>query len=496
MLIGVNLLHEHRVDVLKQAAIVLERENTRLITEVVQLKRKLLELANRPEEMIQKELSLLEEQLRAASQAAEAAISEAAISEDGAEADEGERKKKRKKQTGHGPTAQPSLRIVEDVHGFDQADLTCPACEGVLLPWEGHDDTTEEIDVVEREFVLRKHVVKKVRCKCGCIESAELPPRVVPGGRYSNDFAIECAAMKYVDQIPFDRIARIFGREKLVVDSQTIWDQVAALARWLQPGWSRLRDEALKTGLVGLDQTHWKVIGHKKSWQMWELCTPRMAYFSIAQSKGTDDGLELLKGFKGTVICDALSTHSAIANRTEGIRIAHCWAHPFRYARDAVPTDKTRATKLLELIGKLYKIDEEAGGDLELRAKLRDTESRSVLNDLWAWIPEQRVLPSSPIGKVLTYLTNHRKGFEVFLSDPMIPLDNNSAERGYLWPAIGRRAFIGSRSERGTQVAAIFYSLAESARRNEIDPKAYFRIALEAALATRIIPLPNEIASA
>ena len=103
---------------------------------------------------------------------------------------------------------------MESVHGFDQADLTCPSCKGVLEAWEGHDDITEEIDVLEREFVLRKHVVKKVRCKCGCIESAELPPRVMPGGRYSNAFAIECAAMKYVDQIPFDRIARIFGREK------------------------------------------------------------------------------------------------------------------------------------------------------------------------------------------------------------------------------------------------------------------------------------------
>jgi hypothetical protein len=139
---------------------------------------------------------------------------------------------------------------------------------------------------------------------------------------------------------------------------------------------------------------------------------------------------------------------------------------PPRYARDAVPTDNARATKLLEFIGKLYKIDEgEAGSDLELRAKLRDTESRSVLNELWAWILEQRVLPSSPVGKILAYLTKHRAGFEVFLSDAEIPLDNN-AERGYLWPAIGRRAFVGSRSERGTQVAAIFYSLAESARRN------------------------------
>jgi transposase len=280
-----------------------------------------------------------------------------------------------------------------------------------------------------------------------------------------------------------------------VVESQTIWDQVDALARRLKPAWSRLREEALKTGLIGLDQTHWKVIGHKKSWQMWELCTPEIAYFSIAQSKGADDGIELLKGFKGTVICDALGTHGAIANRVDGIRIAHCWAHPFRYARVALQTDKARATNLMELIGELYEIDKKAGADLELRAKLRETESRAVLDKLWSWIREQRVLPSSPVGKLIAYLTNHRQGFEVFLSEASIPLDNNSAERGYLWPAIGRRAFVGSRSERGTQVAAIFYSLAESARRNEIDPKAYFKAATEDALADRVIRLPHEVST-
>jgi hypothetical protein len=70
---------------------------------------------------------------------------------------------------------------------------------------------------------------------------------------------------------------------------------------------------------------------------------------------------------------------------------------------------------------------------------------------------------------------------------------NNQSERGYVWVAIGRRSFFGSRSERGTEVASILYSLAETARRNGVDPKAYFTAALNDALQGQTIRLPHEL---
>jgi hypothetical protein len=97
-----------------------------------------------------------------------------------------------------------------------------------------------------------------------------------------------------------------------------------------------------------------------------------------------------------------------------------------------------------------------------------------------------------PDGKLLGYLKNHHEGLTRFLANPLIPLDNNQSERGYVWVAVGRRSFWGSRSELGTQVAAILYSLAETARRNGVDPKAYFEAALDDALNDRAIRLPGE----
>ena len=484
-----DIERENRPDVLKRMAVVLDRENARLIAEVVRLRKEILELRNLPPEKVQAELDLLQQKLQAATEAA----AEAAERTESSDQDDKPTREK-KKHPGHGPQPQPALAIREVVHALDEADQTCGACGGHLEHFEGQDDTTEEIDVIERQFIIKKHIRLKYRCKCGCMEMPDLPPRLVPGGRYSNDFAIEVAAMKYVDQLPFDRIARIFGRESLVVESQTLWDQVEALARKLNPAWARLRDCALMEAVVGLDQTHWKVIGHKKSWQMWELSNPRIAYFTIAESKGTDDGIKILHGFKGAVVCDAFSTHGALA-RLSGVTLAHCWAHPRRMAEDTLSTDKARATTLIAFIRQLYDVEDEAGGDIEKLRALRATRSREVLTQLWKWRDEQRVLPSSPMGKLLAYLLNHKVGFERFLTDPGIPIDNNLTERGYLWPAIGRRSFVGSRSKRGTEVAAIFYSLAESARRNAIDPKGYLKTALDAALRGVVIPLPHELKS-
>ncbi len=48
--------------------------------------------------------------------------------------------------------------------------------------------------------------------------------------------------------------------------------------------------------------------------------------------------------------------------------------------------------------------------------------------------------------------------------DPQIPLDTNGVERALCGVAAGRENHYGSRSERGTHVAALSCSLIESAK--------------------------------
>ena len=56
-----------------------------------------------------------------------------------------------------------------------------------------------------------------------------------------------------------------------------------------------------------------------------------------------------------------------------------------------------------------------------------------------------------------------------------IPLDTNGLERALCGVAVGRKNHYGSRSERGTRVAALFYSLIESAKLCGVEPRTYLR---------------------
>jgi transposase len=82
----------------------------------------------------------------------------------------------------------------------------------------------------------------------------------------------------------------------------------------------------------------------------------------------------------------------------------------------------------------------------------------------------------------ITYLLGLWSGLTQFLNDPRIPLDKNATERGLRGLVLGRKNHYGSRSKRGTEVAALFYSLIESAKLADVEPKVYLLQATRAAL--------------
>lgn len=76
-----------------------------------------------------------------------------------------------------------------------------------------------------------------------------------------------------------------------------------------------------------------------------------------------------------------------------------------------------------------------------------------------------------------------------------MPLDNNRTERGLRGVVIGRKNHYGSRSQRGTEVAALFYSLLESAKLAGVEPKLYLLTATRRALADpKAVTLPHDLA--
>jgi transposase len=81
-----------------------------------------------------------------------------------------------------------------------------------------------------------------------------------------------------------------------------------------------------------------------------------------------------------------------------------------------------------------------------------------------------------------------------FLDDPNVRIDNNGTERCLRGVVIGRKNHYGSRSQRGTEVAAVFYSLIESAKLAGVGPHTYLRVATLAALRSADVVLPHQLA--
>jgi transposase len=497
-----DLRRETDVERLRQAALVLEAENARLHRRLVELTRALAEARGEDRAQLELELQRLTEQLTARNRAlfgrsSERRARETARAHDAAAAP----------ARGHGPRPQATLPLVEVTHTLDPADQVCPQCGGDLQSWTGQTEDAEEIDVVERSFRLVRHRRQKYRCRCGaCIDTALGPPKLVPGGRYSVDFAVAVAAAKYCDHLPLARQVRQMARQGLRIDTQTLWDQLAALARHLEPTYVALGRYVREAPVLGADETTWTLMepGRSKTWWVWALSRPDAVVYHLAPSRSGATAATLLGDYTGVVLCDGYGAYRTLttAHGRAGptVTLVHCWAHVRRYFVEAEP-HYPQATAVLERIGELYAVEaaarHAAGGDLvELLARRR-AHATPIVEALHRWLTTQPALPRSALGKAIGYALTLWPGLRAFLDDAAIPLDNNATERALRGVAVGRKNHYGSRSERGTRVAALCYSLVESAKLVEVDPVAYLAEATRRAIATPgTVTLPHALRAA
>ena len=389
----------------------------------------------------------------------------------------------RKPRTKFGPTAQPLLPVVPLLCELDEADRACPSCGAELSPMAGQFESSEMVDVVDVSYRIVSVQRQKYVCRCGgCVQTAEGPERATPGGRYSLLFAIKVAIDKYLDHLPLSRQERILSRHGIEVSRQSLWEQLQALARRLAVLDDALMSYVKQQPVMGLDQTSWGRLdkGADKPWQMWCLTAPGVVVHRIRDDKSAQTFKQLVGDYRGTIVCDAAKTHEAGARDGPGIVLAGCWAHVFRKFEEAQP-DHPEAERALQWIGKLYEIDERAGDDMAQRAELRRTASATVLAEMKSWLWSQVVLKTLSVGRAAGYTVANWDRLTRFVEDPRIPLDNNQTERAIRGPVVGRKNHFGSKSRRGTEVAATLYTILETAKLHGLDPMNYVLEAVRAA---------------
>jgi len=482
----VRIEREQDIEVLRQVALLQDREIQKLHDRITRLALEVARLKGQDgPQALALELEHLKELLAQRERALFGDSSEKRPREGTSEANEPA------PQRGHGPRPQPELPIVERAHELPETDRACPVCGGTLAEMGEQTEDSEEVTLVERQFIVVKHRRKKYRCRCNaCVVTAPAPPKLAPGSRYSIEFAVEVAASKYLDHLPLERQARIMAREGLAVDSQTLWDQINVLARHLQPTADAIRDAVLDSAVVGADETPWRLMGgDSKRWWDWALTNGDLVAHAILDSRSKEAARSVLGGYRGIVIADGYGAYEALARAGPSFHLVHCWAHVRRKFVEIEENFPSQTQEILDLIGELYAVEalvpSRNGNDdvLRLRGELRASRSREIVRRIRDWAIAQRPLPQSGLGKAIDYMLGLWKGLTPFLDDPKIPIDNNAVERALRGVAIGRKNHYGSRSRRGTEVAALFYSLFESAKLAGVEPKSYLLRTAHAAIA-------------
>lgn len=484
--------NETRIEVLRQVALLLDRENQHLHERIQQLTARVAQLEGRDgAQALQLELDALKELL---------ARRERALFGDSSEKRPRDKEPvpaEEKPKHGHGPREQKQLPIAPILHLLDESARDCPVCGRSMEEMKGQHEISEEITVVERQFVIGRHLRQKYRCRCNAaVVTAPGPRKLIPGGRYSPDFAVEVAIQKYLDHLPLERQCRIMRREGLEVNSQTLWDQLDALARHLKPTYEALGERVLSSPLLHADETHWRLMAkseRKKFW-VWCLASSDAVFYRILDSRSRDAAQRMLSDYRGVVVADGYGAYESLARAGPGFTLAHCWAHARRKFVAAETNNPEKTREVLDLIGRLYAVERELPSihgakdpaemaqRLELRAQIREERSRPLTEQIHDWATSQRALPRSDLGLAIRYLLGLWPGLTRFLENSAIPLDNNPVERAIRGVVVGRKNHYGSRSRRGCEVAALFYTLVETAKLCGLEPKSYLLKAIATAL--------------
>jgi transposase len=218
--------------------------------------------------------------------------------------------------------------------------------------------------------------------------------------------------------------------------SQTLWDQLHAIARHLEPTYEALGCRVLEALVINVDETRWPIMGSPTPAKrtVWGVRSPTVSFYRILPGKSADEGRQVLAGYRGTVVADGFAVYEVLARDGPAFTLAHCWAHAKRKYDEIAELWPSACAEIGALIGELYTIERLVPGPFPadaaaqaLRLQLRQERSRPVLDRIWQWATVQVGLPRSEFGKAVRYMLERWEGLTRFVDDPRVSLDNNAA---------------------------------------------------------------------
>ena len=309
--------------------------------------------------------------------------------------------------------------------------------------------------------------------------------------------------------LPYYRMETAFQQLGARITRETLanWCILAA-KKYLLPVFNRLHKELLKRDIIHADETTCQVLREdgreaQSTSYMWIYSTgtdglPGIVLYEYQPGRSGAYPQEFLSGFHGKLQCDGYQGY----NKVDDVQLICCSAHARRKFYEALPAEKKKTIKLLDVnsretikepeipqkdlekyipaeigvayFNKLFYL-ERTYKDLspEERQAKRIEQEVPIWENFFGWLGTLHPTNGSKLEKAVNYAQNHKDTLQGYLQDGRCELSNNKAERNAKSYAVGRKNFLFHTSVNGAIASSVIYSLVETAKANNLNVFQY-----------------------
>lgn len=329
-------------------------------------------------------------------------------------------------------------------------------------------------------------------------KKAEHPAYLLRNSLASSSLVAGIINAKYVNAVPMYRQEQEFLRYGVEITRREMAHWIILCAeRYLSLLYDRMHKELYSYHVLQADETPVRVTKENRTeglqHYMWIYRTGKMyknkpvILYEYQPSRNTSHPRKFLKNFSGVCVTDGYQVYHTLEEEREDLTIAGCWAHArrrFDEAIRALPKARRKDTiayLALKQIQAIYSEENKlADESVEERLQQRQLIIKPMVDAYFAWAKQNinKVPAKSKTYNGLSYSINQEKYLRVFLKDGNVPIDNNTAEQSIRSFCIGKKNWVMIDTIAGAEASAIIYSIAETAKANNLKPYDYFEYLL------------------
>ncbi len=324
------------------------------------------------------------------------------------------------------------------------------------------------------------------------------PRNLLHGSLVSPSLAAAVINGKYVNAVPLYRLEKEFERYGLAITRQNMANWMIRLGEeYLGTMYDYLHKLLYDYHVIQADET--PVLVNKdgrpagSQSYMWVYRSGFMyrdrqiILYEYQKTRNASHPREFLRDYTGICVTDGYQVYHTLEKERENLKIAGCWVHCRRRFNDALEVipKAHRKESILHLIMKQIQAIYREEGKLsdfstEDRLMQRQLVVKPLVDAFFAYLKqnEPKIPKNGKIREAFTYARNQESYLKVFLEDGDVPIDNNASERAIRGFCIGKKNWEMIDTVNGANSSAIIYSIAETAKANNLKPFDYFEYLL------------------